>query len=188
MVWDSISCFEGALSFCRQKMPNVTYLSIASTHKDSAGDLDSDDSETLEPNGWKNSFSREVSIRSKLRTHSDSPLTLTGSLMAATALITPRMIAADAMSALIMSGQSRRQRPPLLKVVPCPRDEKSNDTIICIIHCNGWVTVWIYGRCHYGCVATQTNSTKTTGPRLGENLLHNRRLSYAKHEKVFGKI
>lgn len=76
-------------------------------------------------------------IRSKLRTHSDSPLTLTGSLMAATALITPKMIAAEAMSALIMSGQSRRHRPPLLKVVPCPRDEKSNDTIICIIHCNG---------------------------------------------------
>lgn len=113
----------------------------ASTHIDSAGDL-FEDSGTLEPNGWKNSFSREVSIRSKLRTHSDSPRTLTGSLMAATALITPKMIAAEAMSALIMSGQSRRQRPPLLKVVPCPRDEKSNDTIICIIRCNGWMIKW----------------------------------------------
>lgn len=41
-------------------MPNVTYLSTASTHKDSAG-THSDDSGTLEPNGWKNSFSREVS-------------------------------------------------------------------------------------------------------------------------------
>lgn len=179
--------------FSSAKMPNVTYSSSASTHRDSAEDLDSDDSGTLEPNGWKNSFSREVSIRSKLRTRSDSPLTLTGSLMAATALITPKMIAAEAMSALIMSGQSRRQRPPLLKVVPCPRDEKSNDTIICIIHCNGWIIKWLYeccyGLCHYdGCVATQKNSTKTTGPRLGEHLLHNRRLSYAKHEKVFGKI
>lgn len=138
MVWDFISCFEGALSFCRQKMPNVTYLSTASTHKDSTGTL------ILMAQGPLNrtverSFSREVSIRSKLRTHSDSPRTLTGSLMAATALITPKMIAAEAMSALIMSGQSRRQRPPLLKVVPCPRDKKSHATIICI---NGWMIKW----------------------------------------------
>lgn len=149
-------------------MLNVTYLSAASTHKDSAEDL-SDDSGTLEPNGWKNGFSREVSIRS----NSDSPLTLTGSLMAATALITPKMIAAEAMSALIMSGQSRRQRPPLLKVVPCPRDEKSNDAIICFIHSNGWMIKWLYECCYGRCVVTQKNSTKTTWPRLGANLLHN---------------
>lgn len=99
----------------------------------------------------KDSFSREVRIKSKLRTHSVSPLTLTGSLMAATALITPKMIAAEAMSALIMSGQSRRQRPPLLKVVPCPRGEKSNDTIICIIQCNGWIIKWLYECCYGRC-------------------------------------